>query len=191
MSSTFEAVGQIIRKQRKKKRVTLAELATLCQCSSSLLSQIETGGVNPSLSILKTISDVLEIPMSAFFAEPLPPTDLNFSVMTAEERKSITTRTGVTFQLLSRGMDFPCEFILNRWPPGATTGEEIYKHDGKECGLLLEGELIVEANGRSFHLKAGDSITLESANPHRITNPGTAEAVAVWVNSIPWLFSTR
>jgi transcriptional regulator with XRE-family HTH domain len=166
-------------------------MAELCKCSSSLLSQIETGVVNPSLSALKAICDALDIPMASLFEVSSAQSNIAFSLMEAKERKSLTTRSGVTFQLLSRGMDFPCEFILNRWPPGTSTGEDLYNHEGKECGLLLEGELLVETNGKSFHMKPGDSITLESSSPHRITNPGKKEAVAVWINSIPWLFSTK
>jgi transcriptional regulator with XRE-family HTH domain len=191
MNPTPGDIGEGIRRRRKEKGLTLAKMAELCKCSSSLLSQIETGVVNPSLSALKAISDALDIPMASLFEASSAQGDILFSLMEAKERKSLTTRSGVTFQLLSRGMDFPCEFILNRWPPGTSTGEELYNHEGKECGLLLEGELIVETNGKSFLMKPGDSITLESSSPHRITNPGKEEAVAIWVNSVPWLFSTK
>jgi transcriptional regulator with XRE-family HTH domain len=191
MNPTPGDIGEGIRRRRKEKGLTLAKMAELCKCSSSLLSQIETGVVNPSLSALKAISDALDISMASLFEASSAQGDILFSLMEAKERKSLTTRSGVTFQLLSRGMDFPCEFILNRWPPGTSTGEELYNHEGRECGLLLEGELIVETNGKSFLMKPGDSITLESSSPHRITNPGKKEAVAIWVNSVPWLFSTK
>nr|MDA3835775.1 helix-turn-helix domain-containing protein [Spirochaetales bacterium] len=128
MQPTPTHIGQSIRKHRKEKRMTLAAMARLCECSSSLLSQIETGGVSPSLSVLKTISDALDVPMSALMEESSSTQgDYAFSLMEEGERKSLTTKAGVTFQLLTRGMDFPCEFILNKWPPGASTGEEIYK----------------------------------------------------------------
>jgi len=191
MNPTPEDIGRRIRNLRKEMGLTLAKLAELCKCSSSLISQIETGVINPSFSTLKSISDALGIPMASLFQVIVTPNNMIFSLMEANERKTLTTRGGVTFQLLSRGMDFPCEFILNRWPPGTSTGEELYNHEGKECGLLLEGELIVETNGKSYHMKPGDSITLESSSPHRITNPGKKEAVAIWVNSVPWLFSTK
>jgi uncharacterized cupin superfamily protein len=83
------------------------------------------------------------------------------------------------------------EFILNEWPPGSSTGKQPYTHEGEECGLLLEGGLEVEVNGKLYHMKPGDTITLNSSVPHRITNPGKKRALAVWVNSVPWLFSLR
>ncbi|MBW1806415.1 MAG: cupin domain-containing protein, partial [Deltaproteobacteria bacterium] len=46
-------------------------------------------------------------------------------------------------------------------------------------------------NGDVFRMKPGDSITLSSSTPHRITNIGNSEAVAIWVNSEAWCFSTK
>jgi len=189
MNPTPQDIGKKIRGLRKEKGLTLSGLAKFCRCSSSLLSQIETGAINPSLSTLKAVSDALNISMASLFEEDSTHSHAPFSLMKAGERKTVATRGGVSFQLLSQGMDFPCEFILNRWPPGASTGEELYHHQGQECGLLLEGELIVETDRKTYCMKPGDSITLRSSSPHRITNHGKKEAVAVWVNSMPWVFA--
>ena len=191
MNPTSQDVGENIRRLRKQKGLTLARLAEQCRCSSSLISQIETGSVNPSFSTLKTISEALGISMASLFEVTPSPDDASFSLMQAHDRKALTTRGSVTFELLSEGIDFPCEFILNRWPPGTSTGEELYNHGGKECGLLLEGKLIVETNGKVYHMKPGDSITLNSDVPHRVTNAGKKEALAVWVNTVPYLFAIK
>lgn len=189
MNPTPQEIGKKIRGLRKEKGLTLAGLAKLCRCSSSLISQIETGAISPSLSTLKAVSDALNMSMASLFEETSNRGHAPFSLMKAGERKTVATRGGVSFQLLSQGMNFPCEFILNRWPPGTTTGEELHHHQGHECGLLLEGELIVETDHKTYHMKPGDSITLSSTTPHRITNRGKKEAVAVWVNSVPWVFA--
>ncbi|MFH1124729.1 MAG: cupin domain-containing protein [Pseudomonadota bacterium] len=189
MNPTPQDIGKKIRGLRKEKGLTLAGLGKLCRCSSSLLSQIETGAINPSFVTLKAVSDALNLSMASLFEEALTLSQAPFSLMTSGERKTVAARGGVSFQLLSQGMNFPCEFILNRWPPGTSTGEEPYHHQGHECGLLLEGELIVETDRKTYRMKPGDSITLSSSSPHRITNHGKKEAVAVWVNSIPWVFA--
>lgn len=110
--------------------------------------------------------------------------------MTPKERKVVVIR-GVHFNLLSRTYDLGCEFIYNEWPPGSSTGEEEYVHEGVECGLLLEGELEVELEDRVYHLKSGDSITFPSDMPHRLNNRGKKMAKGVWVNSRPWIFSNK
>ncbi|HIJ57595.1 MAG TPA: cupin domain-containing protein [Deltaproteobacteria bacterium] len=191
MNPSPEDIGRRIRTLRKEKGFTLAKMAELCQCSSSLLSQIETGAVNPSFSTLKSISDVLGISMASLFETSITLKDTPLSPIHANERKTLTTGGGVSLQLLSNGTAFPCEFILTRLPAGASTGDVLYKHDGKECGFILEGELVVETGGESYHMRRGDTITFDSSIPHRITNPGKKEAVSIWVNTVPWMFAIK
>ena len=191
MNPTSQDVGMNIRRLRKEQGLTLAKLAGKCHCSSSLLSQIETGTVNPSFSTLKAVSDALGIAMASLFEVIPSPDETSVSLMRPKERTALSTKGGVRFELLSRGIDFPCEFILNRWPPGSSTGKELYNHEGEECGLLIEGELVVETNGKAFHMKPGDSITINSSAPHRVTNSGNRSAVAVWVNSVPLVFAIK
>ena len=191
MIAMNESIRENIRRLRKQKGLTLSEMANSCKCSPALLSQIENGAVNPSLATMVAISETLGISLSDLFAETPSKEEIAPNLMKAEERKVLTIEGGIQFQLLSRSIDVPFEFILNRWPPGASTGKELYRHEGKECGLLLEGELEVETNGKVYHMKPGDSITLNSSTPHRITNTGNKEALAIWVNSVALCFSTK
>ncbi|MBE1043908.1 cupin domain-containing protein, partial [Escherichia coli] len=45
--------------------------------------------------------------------------------------------------------------------PGTTTGERI-KHQGEEIGTLLEGEVVLQVNGQSYHLLAGQSYAINT-----------------------------
>jgi transcriptional regulator with XRE-family HTH domain len=189
-TSTID-IGENIRQARKRQGLTLAKLAKQCDCSTSLISQIETGAVNASFSTLKTISDALETPLAMLLSAQQSANGIAYSLMTPTERKTLTVEGGVKFQLLSRGVNLSCEFILNEWPPGTSTGKELYTHEGEESGLLLEGELEVEINNHVQRMKPGDTVTLVSSVPHRISNPGRKKAVAVWVNSVPWVFAIR
>ena len=112
-------------------------------------------------------------------------------VMKEKERKTLTAEGGVKFVLLSGNYDLGCEFVYNEWPAGASTGKEKYVHEGVECGFLLEGELEVELEDRTYHMKPGDSITFRSDTPHRLNNRGKKLARGIWVNSKPWIFSIK
>jgi len=189
MNTVSSELSEKIRRIRRDMGLTLADLARRCNCSKSLLSQIETGAVNPSLSILSTICESLGITMGSLFGAPPGEESNGAYLMHPNERKTMKTEGGVGFQLLSKGLRLPCEFIMNRWPPGATTGSEVYSHEGQECGILLEGELIVEVLGRTYHLQPGDTVTYDSSIPHRVINPGQKESVAIWLNTEPFLFA--
>jgi transcriptional regulator with XRE-family HTH domain len=191
MAKIAHTLGIKIKSLRRQKEMTLSQLSILCKCSPSLLSQIERGTVNPSFSTLKAIGDALGTTVAHLVAEISPTGHSPSSLMRPKERKSLTTEGGVRFQLLTRNLSVPFEFILNQWPPGTSTGKKSYAHEGEEAGLLLEGELEVEVEGKVSLMKAGDTITLRSSAIHRISNPGKKRALAVWVNSVPWVFSTK
>jgi transcriptional regulator with XRE-family HTH domain len=191
MPTADNSIGKKIREARKHKGLTLAQLANQCSCSTSLISQIETGTVNPSFSTLKSIGEALGTDMAMLVAQEAAVNSVLFSLMSPKERKTLTTEGGVKFQLLSREVDIACEFVRNEWPPRTSTGKELYTHEGEECGLLLEGELEVETRQGIHHMKPGDTITLRSTVPHRVSNPGKKKAVAIWINSVPYIFALK
>jgi len=190
MNALIFTIGQKIRDLRNSKKMTLGELAEKINVSPSLISQLERGGVNLSISLLKSIADALEVPFFSLFDSEEARAEKPSPLTTVKERKKVTTG-GVRFNLLSRNYDLGCEFIYNEWPPGSSTGKEKYVHEGVECGLLLEGELEVELDDRVYHLKPGESITFPSDIPHRLNNKGKKTAKGVWVNSKPWIFSIK
>lgn len=191
MNALIFIIGQRIRDLRTEKGMTLGNLASKINVSPSLISQLERGGVNPSISLLKSIADALETPLPSLLEQGETKPDEPSPLMREKERKVLTTEGGVRFTLLSRNYDLGCEFIYNEWPPGSSTGKEKYVHEGVECGLLLEGELEVELEDRVYHLKPGDSITFRSDMPHRLNNKWKKTAKGIWVNSKPWIFSIK
>ena len=60
-------LGNVIKNQRKKKRLTQQALASLCEITQTYLSQIEGNLKEPNLSTLKTISLNLNIPLPILF----------------------------------------------------------------------------------------------------------------------------
>jgi transcriptional regulator with XRE-family HTH domain len=182
--------GEKVRSLRKQKRLTLAAVAEKTRRSVSLISQIETGNVSPSFSSMKIIAEALGVTLGQMISDESPAEGGDFFLLEPATRKILLTQGGVQHQLLSKGLPLPFEFNIFEVPPGTSTGE-LYSHAGEECGLLLEGLLEVEVNGMVSRLQPGDSITLKSSSPHRFSNPGKKTARAVWVNSVPYIFSTR
>ncbi|MHB1986469.1 MAG: helix-turn-helix domain-containing protein [Acidimicrobiales bacterium] len=61
------SVGTRIREARVARQVGVRELARVADCSASLISQIERGRANPSVSTLYAISDALGISVASLF----------------------------------------------------------------------------------------------------------------------------
>lgn len=61
------AFGQNLKKIREQKGITQAQLAIDCDFDVSIISRIERGAVNTSLSNLQLISKALGIPLKELF----------------------------------------------------------------------------------------------------------------------------
>lgn len=186
-----KSFGEKVRALRMQRGLTLADLAKKTQRSISLLSQIENDNISPSFSSMQTIADALEVPLAQIISQEPSAEERDSYHIKESERKVLMTQGEVQHQLLSRGLPLSFEFNVVEVPPGASTGDYLYSHEGEECGLLLEGELVVESGRQVHHLKPGDSITMKSSLPHKLSNPGKQKARAVWVNSVPYIFSTK
>jgi transcriptional regulator with XRE-family HTH domain len=64
-----EALGAFIREQRKNANLSLRQLAELTSLSNPYLSQVERGLHQPSVRVLKAISDALNVSAETLMAQ--------------------------------------------------------------------------------------------------------------------------
>jgi quercetin dioxygenase-like cupin family protein len=55
------------------------------------------------------------------------------------------------------------------------------RHGGSEHGYVLSGRLGIRVGSETFELHAGDAVSFNSENPHRLWTIGKKPAVAIWV----------
>lgn len=180
------AVGQKIRALRQAKGWRLETVAAKAGLSVGFISQIERGLSSPSLRALTALADVLGVSLSAFFdaKDTMSPAD---AVVTREgERAELRLwRSGISKQLLSPAAPGGLSLFLVHLQPGASTGDELYTHDGEEAGLVLDGAMTLTVDRETWTLRAGDSFRFASRRPHRFGNPSRdEEARVLWVNSL-------
>jgi transcriptional regulator with XRE-family HTH domain len=65
----ISALGEFIRQQRQRANLSLRQLADRTRVSNPYLSQIERGKHQPSVRVLKAISDALGLPAETLFAQ--------------------------------------------------------------------------------------------------------------------------
>ena len=175
-------MGQKIREVRQGQNLTLSDVARMTGLTESLLSQIENSKANPSITTLLVISKALNTPAGTFF-------DTNESdngpVIRKNDRRLSRTSNNIDYYLLTPSLESsPIEVLYNEFQPGADTGDTI-RHQGVECGIVLEGKLEVTIDGAVYILKAGDSITINSEQPHKIRNISDKTSTAIWIDSPP------
>ncbi len=190
-------LGKRLRALRETKKLKIVDVAGITGLTSSFISQVERALVSPSIDTLKKIGDALDTPLSYLFASADADADDSPSsshsggnekspIVHVHQRKILSPQQGVVFYLLNPDMSGPIEFIYNIYEPGAGTGDNLYTHIGQECGLILEGELLVTIRDKQYLMSEGDSITFSSEEPHSKKNIGDKRCVCVWANTPPW-----
>jgi len=205
-------LGKRIRDLRQSKNMRILDLANMTGLTSSMISQVERSGISPSIETLKKIGNALAVPVGYFFEEDNEenqPIDTSTDsaragiasdpqiirgmqimeispVVHEHQRKVLSPGKGVQFYLLNPNLDGPIEFIYNIYEAGSGTGLGLYSHPGTECGLILEGELVVRILDKIYRLQKGDSITFDSSQPHSKVNEGEVRCTCIWANSPPY-----
>jgi transcriptional regulator with XRE-family HTH domain len=170
-------VGTRLRQARHRQRLTLREVASKAGITTSALSQLERDQLNPTLGTLKALATALDITIGSLFAPSAVP---DGAVVRPAERKRLSPRQGITYQLLTPDLSGQIEFILSVYDVGASTGEECFAYPAEQCGVVLEGVAEVQLGDRVHRLDAGDSIRFDCAVPHRIVNAGATELKCIW-----------
>ncbi|KJR48071.1 Transcriptional regulator, MerR family [Desulfosporosinus sp. I2] len=181
-------IGEKIRKKRISAGIKLIEIAKQTGYSQSYISQIERGIVNPSVVAMQKIADSFGLPTAYFFESSNPVTtspDITGIVRKRERKGLLYPGSNIIYQLLSPDLQGKIEFLNITAPPGSSTGDEPFIHEGQEWGVILKGTMEIWVKDVRYILEEGDSITFDSSHPHRWTNCGHNELIAVWVVTPP------
>ena len=180
-------VGLKMKHTRLLKGLTLKQLAELAGCSESLLSRIENGNANPSIKMMHRVALALGMPVSGLFQENVDSSDV---VMRHGERPTVGTdqvRRGKGSKLealIPSGRVNLLSGYINDIEPGGGS-EGVLQHEGEEFGYVLDGEIELTVDNRSYQLREGDSFYFRSERPHSYINNRKKVAHVLWVNTPP------
>jgi len=180
----MKEIAEKLKAFRLANRMTLKQLASKAGCTDAYLSQLERGRANPSIMILKKIASALQVKVVDFFLEQ--ETQENEVVCKEGERVNIRFKRGdAKIQMLVRNIQNKRmqPFYTTIKPGGGSKGS--YSHIGEEFGIVLQGELEVNLNGKLYRVKKNESFYFSSQEPHSWSNPSKKKAVVIWVVSPP------
>jgi quercetin dioxygenase-like cupin family protein len=161
-------VGERIRELRQQKGFSLRKVAEKSNLSSSLISQIETAKVDPSLSTMRKIAVALDVPL--FYLVLDNHTRPSLMVKKSERRKVVFPKAGLEYEIIHSDLLKKMGIMIGTLAKGGATSEETMNHPGEECLIILEGVMRVQVGDQTIELQAGDSFYFDSSIPHRLYN---------------------
>jgi transcriptional regulator with XRE-family HTH domain len=181
-TADVESIGEGIRRERLRRGMTLAQLATQVNLTVSALSQIERNASDPSISSLRRIAGAFDVPMFQFMVG----TAQREIVVRRDRRTKLNfPDRELEYELVSADTSGEFEVLSLTLAPGGSTGATPNSHASEECAVVLSGEVVAEVAGQAYTLTAGDSIKIHRELLHRFLNETSQSADVLIIISPP------
>lgn len=168
-----QAVGELVRRLREQRGLSLRALGTATDFSASFLSQLENGQVSPSISSMQRIANALGVTLGEFFSS-LGSNEGGIVVRAGERMQLQSQWSQATLEALSpmnRGRIV--EPMLITLLPGGRSGKHPTAQAREEFAYVLEGQVELTLGPETFQMREGDAATILRGEVRRWANNGT------------------
>lgn len=177
---------------RKSKGYTLSKLSSMTGCTSSHLSQLERGLKQPSLEMLRRISNCLEVPIFDLLSEDETSEAVNnnanenqYEVIRCNNRKKfvipeiLSEYEFVTPYSADKKDNTRIVGMLTTLMPGKWSCEKSVTLDYDFSIFIIQGTATAYIGKDTLELNKGDSIYIFSKVQHNFYNAGNSELIMV------------
>ncbi len=177
------ALGPRIKALRAERALQQRQLAEKAGLTPSLLSQIESGRLTPSLNTLGKLAGALGVSIASLF-EAAPHGRVH---VTRKAEYPVVSFDGSSerWHVLGAGLfQGKIRAVISSLGPrsrGVKTDKVILDPGQMKLFYVLEGKVALHYNGDAHVLEAGDSAYLDGGTPHGWENVGPRPARALWV----------
>ena len=184
MNDDLVALGGRLREIRKKKGLTLQQIAEKTNLTAGLISKIENLRTSPSLPVLSNLARALETDMAdLFLTDGDGRSDRKWRHFPAGSFRKIDREEnhGFEYKMIfeSRLSGDRQQVMLVEVAPGAD--RKPVSGDGNEILYLISGRLNYRIGNDVIDFGPGDVLFFDSAIPHVPENPGRERAVILAV----------
>ncbi len=167
-------VADHLREQRKRREMSLDQLAQLTGVSRAALSQIETRKTNPTIGVLWKIASGLGVTFSDLIGEART----GLSVLRRGEAQLLRSLDGkFDSRPLMPASGIPqIEMYELRLAARARHVSEPHGPGTREIVVVLSGSMRMTVGDHSDELGPGDSVVFDANKPHVYENSGGSEA---------------
>ncbi|MDR6756862.1 transcriptional regulator with XRE-family HTH domain [Mycoplana sp. BE70] len=178
-------IGARLRAVRKRAGLSQRELAKRAGVTNSTISLIEQEAHSPSLASLHRILSAVPISMADFFT--LPSSQQNVLFYNHDDLAVVARGEADLRVMAAERRDKNLQMFIERYQPGAGTGDEPIAHDGETAAVVLTGTIEVTVGDVTRVLRRGGGYQLIGRQPYTLRNIGRTVAVVACACTPPML----
>lgn len=168
MENYNRIIGENLNKIRTHRKLSLDQVSTLTSISKSMLSQIEKGTANPSVTTLWKLANGFKIS----FTELMSSTDNDIELIHSSDREPLLECNGkfrnypvILFDPQKRFETYNIEL-----DPGAELSAEPHLENTQEYITVMDGKLTITVNEKKYLLSKGDTLKFKADINHVYSN---------------------
>ncbi len=175
-------VGERIKALRQERQLQQRQLAQKSGLTPSMVSQIESGRLTPSLHTLGRIAGVLGVAIGQLF-DGAPPGRIQ---VTRKKDYPVVSFDGAgeKWAVLGAGLfQGKIRAVVSTLPPraaGVRTDKVVIEPGQMKLFYVIDGRVALHYGDERHVLEAGDSAYLDGGTPHGWENLGARAAKALW-----------
>ena len=176
-------ISHKIKSLRKKRAVTIQDLAKKTDLTPGYLSKIENSTTPPPIPTLAKIAYGLGVHVSYFFEEEGEPNG-GLSIIKKNKRKKLIgdyTPLGYQYEaVIHRKKDKNIKALIVTLPHGLDSDEIPFNyHDGEELIYVLSGKMIFYYDDEQYPVEEGDCLHFDSTIPHKVAAASREEPAQI------------
>lgn len=175
-------LGNILKRLRLRRGVSLRDVAQATDLSPSFLSAVERGESDISLGRLARVAAYFDHDVGSLLGYTTRRARPQF--VRDQDRVMVDRGRGVRYEVL-RIPGIGMEVITIDFEPRTGFNDEL-THEGVDILLVTRGEVILSVNGVDYPMRAGQCAVWSAAYRHRVRNDSseTASGIAIATESV-------
>jgi XRE family transcriptional regulator, regulator of sulfur utilization len=163
-------IGENLKNIRKHRSMTIDQLSEGSGVSKSMISEIERGIRNPSITTIWNLANCLKKPLNYF----LTGSDKDSpDIYKINEKNSIRGDSYTFNPLMDFDEDKKFELYFNEYQPGCVTEDSTHFEGVEEFVLICNGSLTLHLENKEYTAAEAEVFHLKGHRKHHYSNSGT------------------
>ena len=183
MPEIMQNIGAAVRSARQALNISIRELARRSGLSATAIWKIERGQMTPSIVVINQIAHGVGMKLTELLAPVFEEETVVYTARGSRTSSSVNDLRDIAEIVSGSSRAWVIQAAEHTLKKGAKSGRQPMVHGGEELVYCLEGQVEYVIDGRTYNLKAGDSIHFKAHLPHvwRNTNNGSSRMLLMVV----------